>query len=61
MFWHSYMESAELDSCTTICDMSNYILPDTIGVTSRINGDGSFILSGKLQNYPEMLKLFFLQ
>ena len=27
------MEAAELYSYTTISDMSNYILPDTIGIT----------------------------
>ena len=36
LFWHGFMKAAELYSYTTISDMSNYILPDTIGVASRM-------------------------
>ena len=60
LFWHSFTEAAELYSNTTISDMSNYILPDTIDVTSRIEMVLSLVSSEKLQNCPaEMPKLFF--
>jgi len=52
---HGFIKAAELYSNTTISDRFNYILPNTIGYNQQYrNGAKCFVLSGKLQNCPEI-------